>query len=351
MRPSGDVSLDPSDARLLDHRLLFVTGKGGVGKTSMAAGLALLSAQRGRRTLVCEIDAKGDLADSFEVGRLRFDPTELAPHLWGMAMDTEESLREYLKLQLKVPLLGRIGPVARTFDFVADAAPGVKEILTVGKLCYEVRERNYDLIVVDASATGHVVGQLAAPQAINELVKVGRVRDQTRWMVDILADPTTTAAVIVTSPEEMPVTETLELAERLAEETDVHLAAVLVNRVLPELFGRREEEVFDRLRQPAGRRALTQALAAASSGSSAASSGSSAAGTAAVGQAEAVAGLLDAAQLAVTLRRTRAEHLTRLRAELADDVPLVYVPYLFARTHGVRATRAVAESLSAEIDE
>ena len=156
--------------------------------------------------------------------------------------------------------------MARTFDFVADAAPGVKEILTVGKLCYEVRERTYDLIVVDASATGHVIGQLAAPQAINELVKVGRVRDQTRWMVDILADPLTTAAVIVTSPEEMPVAETLELAGRLRTETDVHLAAVVVNRVLPELFGRGEEEVFDRLRQPAGRRALTAALVDAAGG-------------------------------------------------------------------------------------
>jgi anion-transporting ArsA/GET3 family ATPase len=316
---------------LLDHRLLFVTGKGGVGKTSMAAGLALLSAQRGRRTLVCEIDAKGDLADSFESPGLRFAPTELAPNLWGMAMDTEESLREYLKLQLKVPLLGRIGPVARTFDFVADAAPGVKEILTVGKLCYEVREQTYDLIVVDASATGHVVGQLAAPQAINELVKVGRIRDQTRWMVDILGDRDTTAAVIVTSPEEMPVAETLELADRLRTETDVDLAAVLVNRVLPELFGRREEEVFDRLRQPAGAKTLTRVLEPATP--------------------QAVSQVLDAALLAVTLRRTRAEHLTRLRAELAAEVPLIYVPYLFARTHGVRATRAVAESLAAEIDE
>ena len=138
-----------------------------------------------------------------------------------MAMDTEESLKEYLKLQLKVPLIGRIGPLARTFDFVADAAPGVKEILTVGKLCYEVRERNYDLVVVDASATGHVVGQLAAPQAINELVKVGLVRDQTAWMVDILSDPAITAAVIVSAPEEMPVSETIELAERLRTETDV----------------------------------------------------------------------------------------------------------------------------------
>ena len=81
-----------------------------------------------------------------------------------MAMDTEESLKEYLRLQLKVPLLARIGPLARTFDFVANAAPGVKEILTVGKLTWEVREDHYDLVVVDASATGHVVGQLPRPR-------------------------------------------------------------------------------------------------------------------------------------------------------------------------------------------
>jgi anion-transporting ArsA/GET3 family ATPase len=310
---------------LLDRRLLFVTGKGGVGKTSIAAALALLAAQRGKRTMVCEIDAKGDLAGSFESGPLDFQPRELAPNLVGMAMDTEESLKEYLRLQLKVPLLGRIGPLARTLDFVADAAPGVKEILTVGKLCYEVRERAYDLIVVDASATGHVVSQLAAPQAINELVKVGRVRDQTAWMVDILGDPAMTAAVIVSVPEEMPVTETLELAARLRNETDVHLAAVVVNKVLPELFGRGEEEVFHALRQPAG----------------------SAAVTAAVGSP--VDAVFDAAQLAVTLRRTRAGHLTKLRTELPPGPELLYVPYLFTRSHGVRSTRTVAEALSAEL--
>jgi anion-transporting ArsA/GET3 family ATPase len=336
--PGSEIARNCPIPDLLDKRLVFVTGKGGVGKTSIAAGLALLSAQRGRRTLVCEVDAKGDLADSFESQSLVFAPREVAPNLWGMAMDTEESLREYLRLQLKVPLLGRIGPLARTFDFVADAAPGVKEILTVGKLCHEVRERSYDLIVVDASATGHVVGQLAAPQAINELVKVGRVRDQTRWMVDILADRRTTAAVIVSSPEEMPVAESLELAQRLRSETDVHLAAVVVNRVLPELFGRGEEVVFDRLRKPAGVKALTAAL-------------STAAGDSAPASSDTVTAVLDAAELAVTLRRTRAGHMTRLRAELDATVPIVHVPYLFTRAHGVRATRALAEALSAEIDD
>ena len=112
-----------------------------------------------------------------------------------MAMNTEDSLREYLRLFVRIPLVGRIGPLARTFDFVADAAPGVKEILAVGKLCYEVRERHYDLVVVDAEASGHIVAQIGAPRAISELVQVGLVRDQTDWMLDILDDPARTGLV------------------------------------------------------------------------------------------------------------------------------------------------------------
>jgi hypothetical protein len=97
---------------LLDRKLLFVTGKGGVGKTSVAAALGLLAASHGKRSLVCEVDAKGDLAFAFEADRLRFKPREVQPGLWAMAMDTEQSLREYLNLQLHLPLVGRIGPLA-----------------------------------------------------------------------------------------------------------------------------------------------------------------------------------------------------------------------------------------------
>jgi anion-transporting ArsA/GET3 family ATPase len=310
---------------LLDRQLLFVTGKGGVGKTTIAAGLALLASHHGKRTLVAEVDAKGNLADFFEVGETEFAPREIAPNLFAMSMHTEESLKEYLRLQLKVPLVARIGPLARTFDFVAQAAPGVKEVLTVGKFLWEVREHHYDLVVVDAAATGHVVAQLAAPSHIRELVKVGMVRDQTGWMLDILGDPARTGAIIVASPEEMPVNETIELAGHIREDTNVDLAAVVVNRVLPELFGRAEEECFDEVRQPARVGALEEAAGGP------------------------VQPVLDAAALAVRLRRTRAGHLARLRDGLPEGTNLLYVPELFTRHHGVRATQLVAASLGEEL--
>ncbi|HEX3947094.1 MAG TPA: ArsA family ATPase [Acidimicrobiales bacterium] len=310
---------------LLDLRLVFVTGKGGVGKTTVAAALAQLAAQRGKRVLACEVDAKGDLSALFEGPPTEFTEREVAPGVFAMSMDTEASLREYLKLHLKIPVVGRIGPLAKAFDFVATAAPGVREILTVGKLCYEVREGRYDLVVVDAPATGHIVSQLAAPQAINDLVKVGLIRSQTDWMLDILSDPTRTGLVAVATPEEMPVAETLELAGRVADETTVRLSAVVVNRVLPELFGRGEQEVFESLRQPEAAERLS-GLAGGDVGP-----------------------VIEGARLAVTMRRTRAGHLQRLREGLSPNVPVLYLPYLFSRSHGLRTTRQVAASLGEEL--
>jgi anion-transporting ArsA/GET3 family ATPase len=312
-------------ADLLDHKLLFVSGKGGVGKSTVAAALALLGSQRGKRTLACEIDAKGNLADFFEAGPTNYTPREVQPNLFAMSMDTEASLQEYLRLQMRLPAIARIGPLARAFEFVATAAPGVREILTVGKPVWEVREGNFDLVVVDAAATGHIVGQLAAPQAINDLVHVGLIRQQTSWLIDVLGNKETTGLVVVTTPEEMPVNETIELAARVEDETDVALSAIVVNRVLPELFGRQEEEVFEELRRPAAEGALDDATN---------------------GPVEPV---MEGARLAVTMRRTRTGHIDRLRTSVDPKIPLLYVPYLFMRAHGFRTTRQVADALSAEL--
>jgi len=285
----------------------------------------LLAAQHGKRTLVGEVDAKGNLADFYEVGDTSFEAREISPNLYAMSMNTEESLKEYLRLQLKIPVLARIGPLARTFDFVAQAAPGVKEVLTVGKFLWEVRQSHYDLVVVDAAATGHIVAQLAAPQHIRELVKVGLVREQTGWMIDLLEDSSATGVVIVAAPEEMPVNETIELRNRIAAETNVDVAAIVVNRVLPELFGRGEEEVFDELCEPDSAEALSNTVGGP------------------------VTAVLDAADLAMRLRRTRAGHLARLREGLGPNENMLYVPELFTRVHGVRATQLVAKALGQEL--
>jgi anion-transporting ArsA/GET3 family ATPase len=313
---------------LLDRRLLFFTGKGGVGKSTVAAATALLAANIGKRVLLIEVDAKGDIPAQFEQRPVGFQPREVHPGVLAMAMDTEASLQEYLRLNLRVPVLGRVGPLAKALDFVASAAPGVKEILTIGKVCWEVRESiegrsDIDLVVVDATATGHIVAQLGAPGSIRELVDVGPVRAQTQWLSELLEDPAITAVNIVTTPEEMPVVETIELVGQLRAQVPVPLGTVVVNRVLPELFTHADESTFEALREPEVAAALATRAGP---------------GTTAV---------LDAARLAVSLRRTRAVHLARLLD--AVDLPLLYVPYLFVRTHGLRVTRMVADALGEEL--
>ena len=319
---------------LLERRLLFVTGKGGVGKTTIAAALGLLAASLGKRALVCEAEPRGALSAAYECERTGFEPLKVSSGLYAMSMDTEASLREYLKLNLRLPTAGRIGPVAHAFDFVATAAPGVREILTVGKLCWEVRERHYDLVIVDAATTGHFIGELAAPVGINELVRVGAVRSQTDWMLEILSDPAQTGVCIVATPEETPVNEALELAGRLEGETGVALAAVIANRVPPELFGRGDEEAFEALAGTSARRRLAAVLAGAQGSRR---------------DAAAVDAVIEAARLAIRVRRGGAEHLTRLRESVPAHVPLLYLPYLFGRSHGPRAIRQVADTLAEEL--
>lgn len=322
---------------LLDLDLVFVTGKGGVGKTTVAAAIAEVAARRGQRVLVCEMDAKGALATAFEVAQLEFEPTEVEPGLHAMSMNTEDALQEYLRLFVKIPFIGRIGPLASTLDFVADAAPGVKEILAIGKLAFEVKERHYDLVVVDAEASGHVVSQIGAPKVIADLVQVGVVKDQTQWMLDILEDPRRTGVAVVTTSEEMPVTESIELLERLTTETGTYPVAVIANRVLPEIFD--DEELDVAARVPEAMDLLTDEVG------------------------EGVRAVVDAAMIVEARRAMGASHLDRLaeaiqgldlsgatRGRKTVALPIVTVPEMFSRSHGKRVVSLVADVLDRSLD-
>lgn len=318
MPPAGSHSLG-----LLDRSLVFITGKGGVGKSSVTAALGLLASRAGKRTLICEVDAKGDVARLLDCEPSGFDPTEVRENLYLMSMNTEEALREYLRIYLRLPVVTKLGPLAKTFDFVANAAPGVQEILVVGKLCYEVKEEKYDLILVDATSTGHIVSQLASPKGISELVRLGMVKDQVAWMEDILYDSTKTSVIVVASPAETPINEALELAERIDQETEVHLGALVVNKVMPELFSRAEEEFFISLQDPKATRVLNKVVSSD------------------------MALLLRGSNAALEMRRCAAPYVERLISSAAD-VPVALLPLMFRVGSGLKLARDLGEALSAE---
>jgi len=298
---------------LIDRRLVVVTGKGGVGKSSVAAAMAIAASGRGLRTLVCELDAKGDLSELLGVAPVGYDGVEVRPGLIAMAMDTERSLAEFLRTQARIPFVGRIGPLARVFEFVATAAPGVKEVLTIGKLAWEARESGFDLVIADAAATGHAVGHLAAPAAIRELIRLGMVSSQLDWMVDLLEDPVATTAVVVATPEEMPVVETIELVQRIGDDAHIDVSAVVANRVLPQPFTVAQRKVFDR-------------LASRSSGSP------------------------SVAATAFELRRRDigSQHLRRLRSGLPPGLPVLILPELFDMADSPRGVDILSHALADE---
>ncbi|MFT7476521.1 MAG: anion-transporting ArsA/GET3 family ATPase, partial [Verrucomicrobiales bacterium] len=219
---------------ILDRRLLIVGGKGGTGKSSVAAALAELSAFRGQQTLLISADGSPGAAGMFGVTP-KYQATEVQRNLSVLQIESKAALAEFVRQQLG-PLGVMAGPVARAFSFVAEAAPGVSELLLVGKYAHEARSGDWDLVIVDAAASGHLLGELAAPGGVGELAPIGRIGRETGWVVALLADPEITGVINVTLAEEVPVSETLEFVDRLHSETPANLAAVIVNRTRPQLY-------------------------------------------------------------------------------------------------------------------
>ncbi|MCP3991092.1 MAG: ArsA family ATPase [Actinomycetia bacterium] len=232
-------------------RLLIVVGKGGVGRSTVSAALALQAAATGKRVLAIDASAGNGLGRALGLEeplppghQVSFDDP---PTLVALALDTEAALDEYVGLNLKTPIAPRlVRSVARIFEYVATAAPAVREILTIGKIGNEVRQGSWDLVVADAPATGHAVELLSAPDTLKGLVGRGPLAADTAWISELLADPETTSLVVVTVAEELAVSETQELLDRLAAETTASVSSLVVNRWPPAVTaaGRAEAASF-----------------------------------------------------------------------------------------------------------
>jgi anion-transporting ArsA/GET3 family ATPase len=236
---------------LLTKPLLVVTGKGGVGKSTVAAALGMAAATRGLRTIVAEVSARDDVSRAVSDADAPVDTfveRELAEGLHHISIDPESALEEYVKDQLPRGVSDLVAS-SRMFSYLVAATPGLRELLTVGKV-WELAQPDrrtpgahpYDLVILDAPATGHGVAVLTAPGTFADAARLGPVARQGGIIHGMLADPEQTGIVAVATAEEMPVNETLGLQRMLAAELGQRFAAVVVNGVLPARFGRAEVE-------------------------------------------------------------------------------------------------------------
>ena len=188
---------------LLDKRLVFITGKGGVGKSTVALALALAAAERGQRTILCEVGAQEHLSQVFHSGQVGFHEVEMRENLWTISIDPDESMREYVLLQLKVKPMRDLLFRSRIFNYLAAATPGLKELVTIGKiweLTLDERKarggHRYDLVVVDAPATGHGVGFLQTPRTFANVARVGPIAGQAQALDAFITDHREMKAVL-----------------------------------------------------------------------------------------------------------------------------------------------------------
>ncbi|HEX6597384.1 MAG TPA: ArsA-related P-loop ATPase [Acidimicrobiales bacterium] len=213
-----------------------MAGKGGVGKTTVSAALARMAADAGLSVLVVEIEGKHGLASAFGAPSLTYEEQELGPGIRGRTLTPDQALVEYLEdhgLRRMSKRLTRTGAV----DVVATAAPGIKDILLLGKVKQLEQRKDVDLVVLDAPAAGHAVTFLLSPRSLLDTVSVGPIRDQAEDVLGMLTDPTRCRVLLVTLPEETPVNEVVETAFMLEDKVGIDLGPVVVNSVYPRVEG------------------------------------------------------------------------------------------------------------------
>ncbi len=246
----------------LNRELIFVTGKGGAGKTTVAAGLGMALAAAGRRTIVCEVGAQRRLPALFGSGsghplskraaQTNGEEIALDDGLWATSIDPNRALREWLATQLPSRTLVDLFTRSNVYQYFTAAAPGVRELATVTKIAelaqagrWEKKSQPYDVVVVDLPAWGHGVALLRTARTFADVARVGPIASQARRVRDTIEDPSRSALVAVALPGELPVTETLELEERVAHDLRRPVDAIVVNALLTRRWSAADLEALE----------------------------------------------------------------------------------------------------------
>lgn len=236
---------------LLDRRFLFVTGKGGVGKTTFSAALGLAAAKRGKRTLIAMVECQERLSKLLGTAPIGPHVVNIGPNLDAVNMTPEIALEEYGVMILKVRALYRAIFENRLVRAFLEGTPGIEAWSMLGKAFFHASPPEglpeYDLVIVDGPATGHALDMLRVPAVIHEVAPPGLLRKEADRALDFFRDPFQSGVVIVTLPEDMPTQETIELHEKLTKELRFPVASIVANEVLPELFRASERDLVEGL--------------------------------------------------------------------------------------------------------
>ncbi|NLG46496.1 ArsA-related P-loop ATPase [Gordonia sp. (in: high G+C Gram-positive bacteria)] len=241
----------PAQAR--DAKLHFVSGKGGTGKTTVAAALALTLASRGKKVLLVECEERQAIAQLFDVPPLPPTDTQLVAmegggSVWALALQIEHALLEYLDMFYNLGFAGRAIKKVGAIDFVTTVAPGLKDVLVTGKIkeraiaTDKAGARTYDVIVVDSPPTGRIGNFLDVTTAMRDLAKTGPIRNQSEGVAALLHSPDTVVH-LCTLLEAMPVQETIESVAELRSK-ELHIGAIIINRVNPPYLPEEESDAI-----------------------------------------------------------------------------------------------------------
>lgn len=233
-------------------RLIFVTGKGGVGKTTVAAALGQAAVERGHKTLIIETASDGSLAQLFGHRRLTAAPQRLRPGLDAVAVDARALVEEYFSRMLRFRWLSERLLNSQTFNALTAAAPGITEFLLLERILDWVepaiggRRRGYEVIIVDGPATGHALKLLGTPRRLAAMVPAGPLGKTARKLLGLLGDPQRTQVLLVSLPDEMAVREMIETQQALEGDLAVRVARPVINRVFPRHFSGPEAQEIER---------------------------------------------------------------------------------------------------------
>ncbi len=224
---------------LLDYRLIVVTGKGGTGKTAVSCLLAEAARRVGKRVLLAETAATESLATLFETDPrpLGYTGRELRPGLFALHVDPHEALADYARLQIGLGVVTDRILKLETFQQLLEAAPGWRELIILGKIWHLEQKKEddgrplYDILIVDAPATGHGLTFLDVPRVVQHAVRAGPLARHASWVEALVHDRERTLMLPVTLPEDLPVQETRELVERARSEIDIAVDRIIVNQM------------------------------------------------------------------------------------------------------------------------